>query len=255
MTTEAFDDALLQDYMHGFYGYGRYAAPYWFIGMEEGSSGKPTEIPMRTHQWHKRGRRELEDLVDYSYLIGMEGLLGSRARIQPTWAGLIKILLSAEGQDLDTESVRRFQREKLGRQDGTNALLELLPLPSRRLNKWLYAEHSRIPELANRQAYTRAYAPKRAEAIRQRIQQHKPEAVVFYSSSRPYRQWWTAIAGVEFGFEADSKVYVGRNADTIFIITSHPTAFGVSNRYWQRVAEIISAGKGHAQAGGSPAGE
>lgn len=92
MTTEAFDDVLLQDYMHGFYGYGHYSAPYWFIGMEEGSSGKPAEISTRLHQWDIRSRAELEDLVDYSQVIGMEGLVGSRAKILPTWAGLIKIL-------------------------------------------------------------------------------------------------------------------------------------------------------------------
>lgn len=188
MANVAFDDALVQDYMHGFYGYGHYAAPYWFIGMEEGSSGKPDEIPKRIHEWHNRGRAELEDLVDYSQVIGMGSLVGSPTKIQPTWAGLIKILLSAEGQDLDKESVRRFQREKLGRKDGTNALLELLPLPSRSLAHWLYAHHSRLPELANRKEYTRIYGPRRAEAIRQRIQQHKPKAVVFYSFNRQYRQ-------------------------------------------------------------------
>ncbi len=30
------DDALLEAYMDGFYGYGNLAGPYWFIGMEEG---------------------------------------------------------------------------------------------------------------------------------------------------------------------------------------------------------------------------
>ncbi len=30
------DDHLLQDFIDGFYGYGNYNAPYWFVGMEGG---------------------------------------------------------------------------------------------------------------------------------------------------------------------------------------------------------------------------
>jgi hypothetical protein len=33
------DDTLLARYAETFCGYGRYDAPYWFVGLEEGSDG------------------------------------------------------------------------------------------------------------------------------------------------------------------------------------------------------------------------
>src|SRR5689334_17327054 len=118
IAAESFDDDLLQDYMDGFYGYGNYAADYWFVGMEEGSTGTFEEIALRLRQWDQRGRNELEDVVDYHAWTGNPRLFGPDAKIQPTWGGLIKIILSTEHQSLDRERVRRFQREQLGRAHG-----------------------------------------------------------------------------------------------------------------------------------------
>ena len=33
---EQFDDLLLDEFAHNFYGYGNYGGQFWFIGMEEG---------------------------------------------------------------------------------------------------------------------------------------------------------------------------------------------------------------------------
>ena len=33
---EQFDDLLLDEFAHKFYGYGNYGGQFWFIGMEEG---------------------------------------------------------------------------------------------------------------------------------------------------------------------------------------------------------------------------
>ena len=112
---ELSDDQLLQEYVNGFYGYGSYSGDFWFVGMEEGSTGRFDEIARRITGWSRRGRNELEDVVDYHNAIGIYGLFEPRARIQPTWGGLIKIILSAQGQDINRENVRRFQQHSLGR--------------------------------------------------------------------------------------------------------------------------------------------
>ena len=238
--SELFDDQLLQDYMNGFYGYGSYSGDFWFVGMEEGSTGRFDEICRRITGWSRRGRSELEDVVDYHNSIGISGLFEPSSRIQPTWGGLIKIILSAQGQDINRESVRRFQQSLLGRKEGNNCLLELLPLPSPSTGDWLYARHSRLPELVSRQTYMGYYARRRAQSIRERIESHKPKAVVFYSFNGQYRQWWSVIAGRPFTFDQENSVYVAQGDSTLFVISKHPTAFHVSNGYFREVGKMIA---------------
>lgn len=61
-TRQHFDDELLLAYMDGFYGYGNYQAPYWFVGMEEGGGDSSADVSSRLKIWNERGRQELEDL-------------------------------------------------------------------------------------------------------------------------------------------------------------------------------------------------
>jgi hypothetical protein len=81
---EALNDDLLQDYANNFFGYGSYSGDYWFVGMEEGSSGLLSEISQRIKEWDNRGRNELEDLVDYDAATGRSQWFTPRARLQPT---------------------------------------------------------------------------------------------------------------------------------------------------------------------------
>jgi hypothetical protein len=42
--SRTFNDGLLKDFAHKFYGYGSWRAPIWFIGMEEGGGKTFQEI-------------------------------------------------------------------------------------------------------------------------------------------------------------------------------------------------------------------
>lgn len=66
-----FDDHLLTEFMNKFYGYGNFATPYWFIGMEEGGGDSFEEVAQRLTVWKQRGRRELEDVADYHMALGI----------------------------------------------------------------------------------------------------------------------------------------------------------------------------------------
>jgi hypothetical protein len=236
-----FDDPLLHDFMNTFYGYGSYTGDYWFVGMEEGGGNLFTEIEQRLNDWHRRGRQELEDIVAYHAEICAERFFGPNPKLQPTWNRLIRIELSAKGQDVDTERVRAYQKEHLGRHTSTNCLVELLPLPSRSTRDWLYAQHSQLPCLTSREVYTHQFAQLRAAHLKQRIQQYKPKAVVFYSVNLSYIHWWEVIAGVEFtkSMVGDRDCYVAQNEDTVFAITHHPVANGVKNEYFHQVGKIL----------------
>lgn len=195
---EYFSDELLAAYAAHFYGYGEYDGDYWFIGMEEGGGDSLDEVNAKLTNWDKRGQRELEDLAEFHYAIGTVQWFRPHSKIQPTWSKFVRIILAAEDEKLSTESVRCYQTDQLGRKKGESCLLELLPLPSPSLGHWHYAHRSQLSQLRNRQTYMDYYAPRRAIHIRQKVQRHKPKAVVFSSIGPQYQIWWKEIAQVTF---------------------------------------------------------
>jgi hypothetical protein len=236
--TEQFDDLLLDEFAHSFYGYGNYGGQFWFIGMEEGGGDSFAEVARRLEAWALRGRREIDDVAEYLAAIGIKHLHNDHPKLQSTWSGLIRILLSSEGQPPTTEQVREYQRTSLGRLAGNTYLTELFPLPSPSLGHWLYAQHSGLPYLAKRGIYRQHCLTFRSAHLRMRIGEHRPATVVFYGFS--YRPYWQAIAGVDFRLESDG-VYTGRNDSTLFIMTKHPAATGVTNEYFHQVGRLIQA--------------
>src|SRR3954454_15130005 len=114
----ALDDMLLARYTETFYGYGQYEAPYWFVGLEEGSNGTAEEIERRLLAWRQGGCRELEDARDFHIAIGAETLTRERPRLQATWKQLCRVVLIATMRPADMESVRRYQGQHLGRLNG-----------------------------------------------------------------------------------------------------------------------------------------
>jgi hypothetical protein len=175
-----FNDQLLGAFIAGFYGYGHYAAGYWFVGMEEGGGGSLEEIACRLAAWDKRGRKELEDVVDYSREVGITCYFDERGVLQPTWNKIIRMLLSIEGHKPSANQVREYQRNRLARSNGASCLVELLPLPSPGTNRWLYyAENSKLPFLKDRKTYIAHVRPQRIMHLRRRIEEYRPRVVVF----------------------------------------------------------------------------
>lgn len=232
------DDQLLKKYIHTFYGYGNYKGDFWFVGKEEGGGRTIDDILRRLSAWSQRECRELEDVCEYHQAFGVKRLFDQRPPIQRTWGKLIRTLLKAKGQEVTSEKVRRYQGQYLAREDGESCLLELLPLPSPKATKWLYADYSQLPQLRERQHYKEFYAEQRANHIKQRIVEHKPRAVVFYSSDAWYQDWWKVIAkGVDFTHEHGFQW--GTNGSTLFVIAKHPTTHGVTNQYFEAIGDLI----------------
>lgn len=235
--TERFDDRLLDEFAHTFYGYGNCSGWCWFVGMEEGGGNSFAGIAKRLSAWSKRGKHEVEDLAEFCAEIGITRRFNKTPKLSPTWNKLIGILLASEGQAPTTEQVREYQRTSLGRLSGDACLVELLPLPSPSTDRWLYGEHSKLSYLIDRETYKRVCLAPRIAHLKQRISEHKPSVVIFYSFS--YREHWQQIAGVDF--RRETEVYVGRNHASLFVITKHPAARGVTNEYFHRVGKRISA--------------
>lgn len=236
-----FNDEHLHAFVSGFFGYGSFAAPYWFIGMEEGGGDTPEDINLRLQAWETRGRNELEDLVGYHLAIGVSKFFDERGVLQPTWNKLIRILLSAMGERQDTECVREFQRSEWGRSLGISCLTELMPLPSPGVDRWLhFAEHSQLPYLASRPAYMEHVRPQRVAQLVAKVAEYRPKAVVFYGLQ--YLPSWEAIAGSKFGASSLAGTHTYRRDGTLYLATRHPAAPGASNEYFQSVGKLIREG-------------
>lgn len=226
-----FDDQLLESFMETFYGFGNFGGKYWFVGMEEGGGNTFEEVAGRLAGWESRGRNELEGL-------------GERSRVQRTWGMLIHILLAAEGDEATLEKVRAYQRTQWGKRDGDNCLVERLPLPSPSTSKWLYGEHSALPQLHTRAAYGEHYAKRRATHLKEKVEEYKPAAVIFYGFA--YRYWWGLIAGVELTqISIGTDVcYLGSNSHTVFAVAKHPASTGITTNYFREVGAAVALGLG-----------
>lgn len=234
---ERFDDELLTEFAHTFYGYGDYNGRYWFIGMEEGGGNTFADVNQRLRIWKERGKHELEDLAAYHAAIGITSYFNEKPTLQRTWAKLIRILLSQEGSEPTTEQIREYQRSALGRSEGDTCLVELLPLPSPSTRQWLYSHHSQIDYLISRDSYQQTLLGFRISHLKQRIDEYKPGAVIFYGFG--YRYYWQEVAGVRLTKESDG-IYVGENGASLFTMLRHPAAKGVTNEYFRQVGTIIS---------------
>lgn len=233
-----FDDELLHAFVAGFFGYGSFSAPYWFVGMEEGGGETPEDIALRLRAWEARGKCELEDVVEYHLAIGVSKHFDERGTLQPTWNKLIRVLLSAMGESPETERVRAFQRTEWGRTHGNSCLTELLPLPSPGVDRWLhFTEHSQLPYLASRATYHEHIRPQRVAQLAAKVEAYRPKAVVFYGLK--YLPSWQAIAGSEFGATSLPGTHSLRRNGTLYLATRHPAATGVSNAYFHSVGRLI----------------
>lgn len=236
-------DELLQSYMEGFYGYGSYEGPYWFVGMEEGGGASLEGVSNRLEAWDKLGRNELEDLAAVHSELGVTRYLRENPKLQATWGKLIRVIFGIEDRPDSLSAAKEFQRSNWGRHDGNNCVTELLPLPSPSVGKWLYCKYSRLPQLKTRQLYVERYAEQRARHLRQRVQEHRPATVVFYSMNGWYRQSWNMIAGVDFEGSriGRARYYIGNNDRTVFAIVNHPVARGIGNDYYRQVGALIAS--------------
>jgi hypothetical protein len=234
-------DDLFGDFADQFYGYGNYEGRFWFVGMEEGGGNTIDAIEAQLSAWKSRGRRELEDLVTFNADLHEERFFSERATLQPTWNKLIRILLSAEGQDVQREHVRLYQRVSLGRPQGANCLIELLPLPSPSTNHWIYADYSRLPQLISREKYRDYYLPARSKHIQARINQYRPAVVVFYGINPLYRKWWEYITDASFSFDRESEASMAKRDETLFLIVHHPASRGRGNDYFHAIGQRVAS--------------
>lgn len=230
------NDNLLLKFANGFYGYGNYHAPCWFLGMEEGGGNSVDEINHRFSVWGMRGGEELEDIFEYHTAIGFPEYFTEKPKIQNTWGKQIRFLFGVNGKPVDKEIVRNYQRDIWGRRNGNNCIIDLFPLPSASTKEWIYGGQSALEILNNREIYRNTFFLKRAIHIRGRINEFKPQIVCAFGIT--YMNYWETI--VESKFYEEKNCFYTNLGKTIFVVFQHPAAFGATNEYFYSVGKSVA---------------
>jgi len=210
----------------GWFGYGSWGAPYWFVGMEPGGEGDGA-----SHEsWERLGGGELIDCRAHHLDCGFTRWHGAeRPPTQPTWRRLVQLLLAYKGEDTSLDAVARFQRDRLGAVGDETAVIEL-------------SAHHAVNmgiEVARTQ-----HRDDRTALIRRRLDENEPTLAVFYR--RMYQSEYQRVAGAPFG--PDGAVWRGR---TLCVVTPHPVAqSGPPPPYWvslgRGMRKAVDAGPGSA---------
>jgi hypothetical protein len=206
----AVDDAT--EMMRRCYGYGRWDAPYWFIGPEQGKGpNESAENVRRVEAWVELGRPEVCDCAAFHRLIGERRWHEDPARLQPTWRRLILSLLTFLGESANQENLRSYQSTKWGATPGgETCVIELSGLA--------------VKSFAIKVDRTK-FRDQRIETICQKIKIHRPRLVLMYGVGD--KESWQKIAGQPLF--ASSVI---RSESTLFALTRHPTAHGSTDDGW-----------------------
>ncbi|MDV4144125.1 hypothetical protein [Shimia sp. FJ5] len=241
---------ILKKFIRDYWGYGDFTAPIWVVGMEEACDNTKEDFERRILTWSDRGEKKLDDAAGFHEAIldkGKTGLFRRGAKLQRTWAKLIRAYLAAYGEKTDTETARDFQIDVLGRsatQPIQTCFIELMPLPAPSTAKWGHVvAASGLECLQSRKEYLTKIAPKRVKALEALVREHRPKAVIFYGST--YQRFWDDVVNcVGAGFarlDGERNIQRAQNEHTVFFSIPHPVARGVKNIDYVRVGEEIRA--------------
>ena len=186
------------------FGYGRWDAPYWFIGMEQGGSDDGPEKDSYA-AWARLGGGELLDCAKHHREFNFNRWHGDgniKPELQQTWRPLIKLLLGYLGLPADREDARVYQREHWGAADGETAVLEISCMRAKVLGT---------------HADRMLFRPQRISTLRSRLNKNRPVFAVCYGLG--YQETYEEIIGTRF----DAAGW-GCRGNTLFVLMQGPTA-------------------------------
>ena len=240
------DDARLVDSTAEiWYGYGRWDAPYWFIGPEPGMAASEGEnLLERCRAWQALGSTELLDCFEHHKTFGhlkwhtrkiamklpINGN-ASRPPTQTTWRQLIRTLLAFKGERTDNDAIGDYQCTAWGSTAGETCAAELSALAAQNL-------------LVTRDRMR--FRMDRTKHLLTMVTKHAPRFVVMYGGDNAQRPSWDYIAsGTDGTSPYTTELIAGRQVSfassrpTTFVRTLHPVAYGLSDDYWLGISERL----------------
>jgi hypothetical protein len=201
----------------GCYGYGRWDAPYWFIGPEQGGSDNSLRAPA----FAKCQSDGLCDCKEFHRVIGETRWHRDYPELQRTWRRLMMLLMPSLGYGVSNDELRVYQRDLWGMRDsGETCVIELGGLAAKNL---------KTP------SDRKSFREERIELIKTRIGKCEsgPKLVVMYGSGS--KEAWNRISDCHFVH--GECVKPGR---TLFAFMRSPTAIGETDDKWIRLGERIA---------------
>jgi len=209
----------IREMARGCYGYGRWDAPYWFMGLEEGMGrNENDDLDLRLEAWRQLGSRELNDCKSFHEAI-KEYRLHREGKLVPTWRSLILLLMTFLEKPNDRESLRSYQRSHWGSSSGETCVIELSGLAARNLN----APRDR-----------ESFREERITKIRERLNENNSTVKLVVMYGRTRKESWEKIAGRTFPPDG-----ILTSGTTIIAHTPAPVAFGLTNEYWEELGLLL----------------
>lgn len=216
-----------------FQGYGNPRGEFWFLGMEE--QGQGTELELR---W-RSSFDEVEDLmgVHHRWEQFNPGDKFNAERLIPTWATMSKIVRRLKGLSnwSDTEQVRRYQAERLGRLDGETFLTEILPFPA-----WNTRDWPANPCFETRAQYEKEVRPKRISMLRELHETYSPRYVFCYGTGN-WAHHHDIFSDVSFEPILDGRVLLGRSRSSTIVLTPFFAYYLMTNDLIDGIARALEA--------------
>jgi hypothetical protein len=231
------------------YGYGRWGAPYWFIGPEPGMhKDEGDNLLARCDAWARLGGRGLLDVRQHHQAFGLSKYFDRtipmkqpingrdmRPPTQNTWKQLISLLLSYEGKRNDIDAIGDYQADEWGSAKGETCVTELSALAAQ--------------SLSTARGDRKTFRTARSEHLRTRTLENAPKFVVMYGGGKELVPYWNLIACGEPETEcfktqtvADWGAGFTREGKTIFVRAAHPVNPGGKappEMYWVELAQEL----------------
>jgi hypothetical protein len=203
-----------------FVGYGHRRAPVVFVGMEEGLS-KPEQL---NDQLEARARfeRVMDLKAAHDGIPGTEDFFDAQdPKCQRTWRPMCDLMLRREGTSPTLRDRNLYQASRLGSDKGDTLLMELLPYPNVRSDRWAYRSR-----YVDRNEYEKEMLVARLDLLRDEIASERRELVVCYGK----RRWaeFKSLMASTFNLHAadwrqrqDGNVQVATSGNTRIVLSCH----------------------------------
>jgi hypothetical protein len=231
------------------YGYGRWGAPYWFIGPEPGMhKDEGDNLLARCDAWARLGGGELLDVREHHEAFGLTKYFDRTMRMeqpvdgrnmrpptQNTWKQLIRLLLSYEGKRNDIDAIGDYQCDEWASANGKTCVAELSALAAQ--------------SLSTARGDRKTFRTVRAEHLRMRAVENTPRFVVMYDGGQELLPCWKIVACGKPEAEcfdaqtvADWGAGFARDGKTVFVRVAHPVNPGGKappEAYWDALAREL----------------
>jgi hypothetical protein len=252
------DNALLTSFCEHFFGYGNFTSRFWFVAEQEGGGKDLAEAMRRFNAWDALDRPTLADCLRFHQLIGDCRWHATGAQVQPTWEPFIRIVLALINNNFvrvaDDGEILKFQREDLGRLQGDNCVIDLLPLatPGLEAKHWDWSKWCNLSSLADPKSFYQWISPSRMERIRNELRRVDTVTVVFFGTDQRFLKCWSQICETEFqeigevtyrykNSKKDWGVLFSQRGNKKFLVLPHPNARILGNRieFWLKAAQLL----------------